>query len=329
MKKLINNAENCVLENLEGFIAAHGNEYELVPETHGIKVKGKPDKTVLITGGGSGHEPMFAYFVGKGLADAAACGNIFASPDPGTIVNTVMSVENGKGALFVYGNYSGDDLNFDMAAELLEDFGVETRTVRVMDDVVSAPKERADDRRGIAGMVFALKIAGAATASGLSLNEAYEVVSKARDNLFSIGIGLSGATIPGQEKPIFTLEDDEIEFGLGIHGEPGIKRMKMMSADEITDMLFDRIIEESGIKAGDTVCTLVNGLGSTTVLELNIVNRRLNQRLHDAGICIHDMMINSFVTSQEMAGASITLFKVDDELRKYYDMPCDSAYLKK
>ncbi len=163
---------------------------------------------------------MFAFFVGDGLADAAACGNIFACPDPNTILRTAQAVDQGKGVLFVYGNYAGDNLNFDMAAQLLESFGVQSKTVRVMDDVASAPKGRITDRRGIAGDFYVIKIAGAATAAGLSLEEAYRVTAKARDNVFSVGIALSGCTLPGEENPIFTLPEDEIEFGMGVHGEP-------------------------------------------------------------------------------------------------------------
>lgn len=329
MKKIINLPEDCVRETAEGFLAAHPTLYEKVPDVAGIRVKNVKDKTALVIGGGSGHEPMFAFFVGDGLADAAAAGNVFASPDPGTILQTALSVDTGKGVLFVYGNYSGDNLNFDMAAELLEDMGVESRTVRVWDDVASAPKDRIEDRRGIAGDLFVVKIAGAATAAGLSLDEAYRVTAKARDNTYSIGVGLQGATIPGEEKPIFTLPDDEVEFGLGIHGEPGIRRMKMMSADEMVTTLVDLLLEDSGIGAGDTVCTYVNGLGSTTLMELHIMNRKLALLLEERGIHVHDMEVNSYVTTQEMAGASVTLLKLDDELRQYYDAPCSSPYYKK
>lgn len=329
MKKIINLPEDCVRETAEGFLAAHPTLYEKVPDVAGIRVKNVKDKTALVIGGGSGHEPMFAFFVGDGLADAAAAGNVFASPDPGTILQTALSVDAGKGVLFVYGNYSGDNLNFDMAAELLEDMGVESRTVRVWDDVASAPKDRIEDRRGIAGDLFVVKIAGAATAAGLSLDEAYRVTAKARDNTYSIGVGLQGATIPGEEKPIFTLPDDEVEFGLGIHGEPGIRRMKMMPADEMVTTLVDLLLEDSGIGAGDTVCTYVNGLGSTTLMELHIMNRKLALLLAERGIHVHDMEVNSYVTTQEMAGASVTLLKLDEELWQYYDAPCSSPYYKK
>ena len=289
-KKIINRPEDCVAEAMEGFLYAHGRDYAQVEGVSGLRVRTPKEKPALIVGGGSGHEPMFAYFVGENLADASAAGNIFTSPDPGTIVSTALSVERGRGVLFVYGNYSGDNMNFDIAAELLGDMGVETRTVRVCDDVASA---------------------------------------RARDNVYSIGVGLSGATIPGEDKPIFELSGDEMEYGLGIHGEPGIRRVKLMPADQMVDELVRRILEDSGITSGDTVCTLVNGLGATTLLELNVMNRRLAQILEEKGIRVHAMEVGSLITSLEMAGASVTLMKLDGELRAYYDMPCASPYYQK
>lgn len=327
-KKIINQPDQCVSEAMEGFLAAN-REYVQVEGASAIRVREIREKPAMIVGGGSGHEPLFGYFVGENLADASVAGSVFTSPDPGSILQAAQSVERGKGLLFVYGNYSGDNMNFDMAAEMLGDMGVTVRTVRVWDDVASASKENYQDRRGIAGNVLVIKIAGAACASGLDLEEAYRVACKARDNVFSIGVGLSGATIPGEEQPIFTLSDDEMEYGLGIHGEPGVRRVKLQSADEIAEELVDKLLADSGIQAGDVVCTLVNSLGATTLLELYIINRRLAQLLQERGIHVHDMDVGTYVTSLEMAGASITLMKLDDELRSYYDMPCRSPYYKK
>lgn len=327
-KKIINQPDQCVSEAMEGFLAAN-REYVQVEGASAIRVREIREKPAMIVGGGSGHEPLFGYFVGENLADASVAGSVFTSPDPGSILQAAQAVERGKGLLFVYGNYSGDNMNFDMAAEMLGDMGVTVRTVRVWDDVASASKENYQDRRGIAGNVLVIKIAGAACASGLDLEEAYRVACKARDNVFSIGVGLSGATIPGEEQPIFTLSNDEMEYGLGIHGEPGVRRVKLQSADEIAEELVDKLLADSGIQAGDVVCTLVNSLGATTLLELYIINRRLAQLLQERGIHVHDMDVGTYVTSLEMAGASITLMKLDDELRSYYDMPCRSPYYKK
>lgn len=328
-KKIINDPADVVREESEGFLAAFGKDIAAVPGVNGLVRKSIPQgKTALVIGGGSGHEPMFGFFLGDHLADAAANGNVFASPDPVTITKTAQAANRGGGILFLYGNYAGDNLNFDKAAENLAGQGIAVKTVRVWDDIASAPADRITDRRGIAGDVLMLKIAGAACAH-LDLEEAYRVSAKARDNLFSIGVGLEGATIPGQKEPIFTLPADEMEYGLGIHGEPGIRRVKMQTADEIASGLVQAILKESGIQSGDTVCTYVNGLGSTTLMELMILNRKLAMLLQEAGIHVHDMDVNSLVTTMEMAGASISIMKMDEELLKYYDMPCKSPYYTK
>ena len=328
-KKIMNRPEDFVIEATAGFLDAHGDRYEQVEDASGLRVKNVKDKVAVAVGGGSGHEPIFGYFLGENLADAAAVGNVFTSPDPGTVLKTALSVERGKGILFVYGNYSGDDMNFDIASEMLDDMGIQVKTVRVSDDVASAPKDRWTDRRGIAGNILTIKIAGAATASGLDLEEAFRVASKARDNVYSMGIALTSSAIPGEEKPIFDLPDDEMEYGVGIHGEPGVRRTKMMPADQIVDDIVAKLLEDSGIQAGDEVCTLVNGLGATPLTELNIMNHRLAVVLREKGIRIHNMEVGTWITSMEMAGASITLLKLDEELRKYYDMPCDSPYYYK
>ncbi len=328
-KKIINDPKDVVKEESEGFLAAFGRHFTAVPGVNGLVKKDIPmGKTALVIGGGSGHEPMFGFFLGDNLADAAANGNVFTSPDPVTIQCTARAADRGAGVLFVYGNYAGDNLNFDKAAERLAQEGIKTKTVRVWDDVASAPKERITDRRGIAGDVLVLKIAGAAC-SCLDLDEAFRVTEKARDNVYSIGVGLEGATIPGQKEPIFSLPPDEMEYGLGIHGEPGIQRIKMAAADEIVETLLDELLKDSGIGRGDTVCTYVNGLGSTTLMELMIMNRKLAMLLREKGVQVYDMDVGSLVTTMEMAGASITLMKLDEELKKYYDMPCNSPYYKK
>lgn len=328
-KKIMNQPENFVHEAAAGFLAAHGDRYIQVEDVSGLRVRDVKEKTAVVVGGGSGHEPIFGYFIGENLADAAAAGNVFTSPDPGTIFKTAASVQRGRGILFVYGNYAGDNMNFDIAAEMLEEAGIQTKTVRVHDDIASAPKERDTDRRGIAGSVFVIKIAGGATASGLNLEESYRVTAKARDNVYSMGIALSGSSIPGEKRPIFELADDEMEYGVGIHGEAGVRRAKLLPADEIVDHLASRILEDSGIQGGDTVCTLVNGLGAAPLTELYIMNRRLEQLLREKGIHVHDMEVGTLITSMEMAGASITLMKLDSELRAYYDMPCRSPHYSK
>ena len=328
-KKIINDPADVVKEEGEGFLYAFGDQFEAVPGVNGFIKKNIPDgKTALVIGGGSGHEPIFGFFLGENLADASANGNVFASPDPVTIQTVAEAADRGAGVLFVYGNYAGDNLNFDKAVERLEAKGIRTKTVRVRDDVVSAPRERYDDRRGIAGDYFVLKVAGAACAK-LDLEEAFRITQKAAWNTFTVGVGLQGASLPGHSEPIFTLPAEEMEYGLGIHGEPGIRRIRLEKADDIVDNLVDVILQDSGIKEGDTVCTYVNGLGSTTLMELMIMNRRLAILLKEKNIKVHDMQVDRLVTTMEMAGASISLMKLDDEIREYYDVPCSSPYFTK
>jgi len=329
MKKIINAADNLVEEMLEGYLDAYGDLYEAIPEVNGFVVKNKKDKVALVIGGGSGHEPLFLGFVGEGLADAVAIGNIFASPNPSNILEVTKAADNGKGVLYIYGNYAGDNLNFDMAEELANDDGIKTSSVRVWDDVASAPLDKIEDRRGIAGDVFVIKVAGAATSMGLSLEEATRVTKKARDCVRTIGLALAPGSIPGSNTATFELPEDEIEFGMGLHGEPGVKRTKMMKADELTDIMMETILKDLPFNSGDEVCVLVNGLGSTTFLELCIINRRISQVLAKQGIKVYDTMVDSFCTCQEMAGASITLMRLDDELKKYYDYPAYSPYFVK
>lgn len=321
MRKIINDPDNIVEEMMEGFIAAYHHMYYKHPEVNSVISRcRRKNKVSLIIGGGSGHEPMFSGFVGAGLADAACCGNIFASPDPKNIYETGKSIDEGKGILFVYGCYAGDNLNFDMGEEFLNAKGIKTAHVRVQDDVASAPKERRGDRRGIAGDVFVIKIAGAACDAGLELEEVTRITEKARDNTRTIGVATAPAQLPGADKPIFELGEDEIEYGMGLHGEKGVERTKWEPADVLVEKMYRQIMEDSDLKRGDKVCVLVNGLGSTTILELSIVFRKLNELLKEDGIGIYDTDLNNYCTSQEMGGFSITLMKLDDELRKYYDM---------
>jgi dihydroxyacetone kinase-like protein len=329
-KKIVNFPENAVVEMMEGYIAAYGRYFEKVPDVNGILYKNRrKGKVALVIGGGSGHEPMFSGFAGRGLADAATCGNIFASPDPFTITETAKAAHSGKGVLFVYGNYAGDNLNFDMAEEMLHDEGVKTAHVRVWDDCASAPLERIEDRRGIAGDVFVVKIAGAACDAGLSLEEAAAAAEKARANLRSIGVAVSPGRIPGNEKPAFELGENEIEYGMGLHGEPGIERTAMKSADELVTVMYQHLMKDMPLKTGDRACVLINSLGSTTILEMGIVYRRVKQLLDEAGVTVYDADINRYCTCMEMGGFSISILRLDEELKNYYDAPCWSPFYAK
>ncbi len=279
----------------------------------------------MLIGGGSGHEPVFHGFIGDRLADGAACGNIFAAPTPDIILETTRAVNRGRGVLYLYGNYAGDIMNFDIAAEMAADEGIEVKTVRIWDDVASAPPERVHDRRGIAGDLFMVKIAGGAAATLNDLGDVYRVAAKARDHVRSMGVAVAAGSIPETGELTFELPDDEIEIGMGLHGEPGVSREKLLPADPLVDKMMGKILPDLPFSAGDEVALLVNDLGATTMMELLIVNRRVRQILREKGIRVHDTVVGSYCTCQEMAGFSITLMKLDDELKRYYDLPARSV----
>jgi phosphoenolpyruvate---glycerone phosphotransferase subunit DhaK len=325
-KKIINDPRKVVQELLEGLVEAnHGRIKPLGSVQALVRTNIPGDKVGLLIGGGSGHEPVFHGFIGDNLADGAACGNIFAAPTPDIILEVTRAVHRGKGVLYLYGNYAGDNMNFDIAAEMAADEGIEVKTVRVWDDVASAPPTRIQDRRGIAGDLFMIKVAGGAAATLGSLGEVYRVVVKARDHIRSMGVAVAAGSIPETGEPTFELPKDEIEIGMGLHGEPGVSREKLLPADPLVDKMMAKILADLPFAAGDDVVLLVNDLGATTMMELLIVNRRARQILRDRGIRVHDTVIGSYCTCQEMAGFSITLLRLDEELKKYYDLPARSV----
>lgn len=327
MKKIINKESNVVEEMLSGYLKAYSRYYEQISDINAFLYKGRrKNKVSLVIGGGSGHEPLFSGFAGKGLADAVACGNIFASPNPQLIAETAKAVDEGKGVLFLYGNYAGDNLNFDMAEELCEYEDIRTAHVRVWDDCASAPKDRINDRRGIAGDVYVIKIAGAACDAGLELEEVLRIAEKARDNINTIGLATAPGSIPGLDKPTFELGEHEIEFGMGLHGEPGIERTFMKPAGELVERMYNELRKEMDLRERDEIAVLVNGLGSTTLLELNTVYYELDRRMTLDKLKVHDSEIKCYCTCQEMGGFSITILKLDEELKKYYNTSCFSPY---
>ena len=332
-KKLINSGADAVDEMLEGILAAHPEHlYAVKDMPRAIVAKNGPrnGKVGLVIGGGSGHEPTFLGYVGKGLADAAAIGNVFASPPPDPIVACAKAADGGAGVLFMYGNYAGDVMNFDMAAELLGLDDIEVRTVLTTDDVASAPPEQGNKRRGVAGNVFIFKAAGAACDLMYSLEDVERVARHANSRTYTMGVALSPCSLPQTLKPNFLIGEDEMEIGMGIHGEPGVARGPLRSADEVTDQLLDGILGEMGdAEAGDRVAVLVNSLGSTPMMELYIMMRRVKARLEDSGLLIHTSLVGNYCTSLEMAGASITVMHLDDELQELIDHPCDCAMFRK
>jgi len=329
-KKIINDPANVVEELLEGLIAAGNGSIRQVGAVGALaKANLQNDKVGILIGGGSGHEPLFPCFIGDNLADGAACGNVFAAPPPDVILDVTRALNKGKGVLYVYGNYAGDCMNFDIAAEMAEEEGIDVKTVRVWDDVASAPPDQTEERRGIAGDLFVIKIAGAAATKAPDLDEVFRITSKARDCTRSIGVALAAGSIPETGEPTFKLGDDEMEIGMGLHGEPGVRRQKLEAADAIVTDMMGCMLDDMPLTASDDVCLLVNNLGSTTFMELLIVNRRARQILDEKDISVHDTVMGSFCTCQEMAGASITLMKLDPELRQFYDMPARSPAFTK
>ena len=331
MKKFLNkDVSNVVGEMISGYVSAYRKYYKRIGDYTAIMYKGhRKDKVAIVIGGGSGHEPLFLGLCGAGLADAVASGNICASPNPEVICETAKAVDQGKGVLFIYGCYAGDNLNFDMGEELCWQNGIKTAHVRVWDDIASAPKERITDRRGIAGDVFTFKIAGAAADAGLSLEAVLRVTEKARDSINTIGVAIRPGILPGNSKPAFELAEDEMEYGMGLHGEPGIERTRMQPAEVIVNRMYQELKAEMNLKAGDEICVMVNGLGSTPLLELNLVYYDLYRLLIQDGIIVYDTDIGTYCTCMEMGGVSVTIMRLDTELKKYYNMPCYTPYYAK
>lgn len=326
IKKIINNPNACAAELLDGLVEAYDGECKKVGRGCIVKTDIPDGKVALLVGGGSGHEPVYHGLVGHNLADGAACGDIFAAPPPDIVLEGTQAVNRGKGVLYLYGNYAGDVMNFDMGAELAAEEGITVKTVLICDDVASAPPDRKHDRRGIAGLVPIVKLAGAAAAKVDSLDELLRITTKARDNTRSVGVSMAPGSIPATGHPTFELGDDEIGLGMGIHGEKGVGLIPMTTADDLTPRMLDIIFgDDLPLHSGDEVVLFVNSLGSTTMMELLIVNRRVKQVLAEKGIKVHDTIIGPLVTCQEMAGFSLSLTKLDDELRKYWDMPCSSV----
>lgn len=325
-KKILNDPRQAVTQMIDGLVLASDGRTRRLPGLDAIVRTDLPAaKVALLIGGGSGHEPLFHGFVGQNLGDGAACGQFFAAPAPHVIYEAAKAVHRGKGILFLYGNYAGDNMNFDIAAEMLQDEGIDIRTVRVTDDVAAAPPERTHDRRGIAGDVLMIKIAGAAAATLDSLDEVERVARKAVANVRSMGVAVSAGSIPETGKPTFELADDEIEVGMGAHGEAGIARQKLAPADAVADALLERILPDLPFAAGDEVALVLNNLGATTMMEMLVVNRRIRQVLQDRGIIVHRTEVGTWLTVQEMAGFSVTLMRLDAELKRYLDLPCRSV----
>jgi dihydroxyacetone kinase-like protein len=326
MKKLLNNPDNAAREAVHGLALAYPQYLRQLEGLQAVARRAAPTdgKVAVVTGGGSGHEPMFLGYVGAGMADASVAGNVFASPPPKPIYQTAKAVHGGAGVLFLYGNYSGDVLNFDMAAEMLEAEGIPVVTVRVADDVASAPPEKREERRGIAGDLFVIKVASARAEERASLREVGFAASRASENTRSIGVALSSCIIPASGRPIFEIGENEIEVGMGVHGEPGVSRQTLPTAAGLAAEMVQRLLADLQPHSGDEVAVLVNGLGATPLSELFVMFHSIHPLLLGAGLQVFRSYVGNYVSSLDMAGCSITLMRLDNELKRLLLAPAES-----
>lgn len=329
MKKIINNPEQVVEEMLEGIAFAYPQYLRKLKDANVLVRKDSPIKKVaLVSGGGSGHEPSHGGFVGKGMLDAAVAGAVFTSPTPDQVFEAVKAVANEEGILLIIKNYTGDVMNFEMAQEMAEAEGIKIASVVVDDDVAVENSTWTIGRRGIAGTVFVHKIAGAKAEKGASLEEVKATAEKVIANVRSMGMALSPCIVPAAGKPNFTLAENEMEIGMGIHGEPGTHREELKSADQIVEHLMSKILEDIKLENNEEVAVMINGLGATPLMELFIVNKKVHSMLSEKGIKVHKTLTGEYMTSIEMAGFSISILRLDEELKELLDESADTPVFK-
>ena len=330
MKKILNKVDDLVIEMCEGMVKAHPTQlafdkkYKIISRAQGNK-----QKVSLISGGGSGHEPAHGGFVGTGMLDAAVCGDVFASPSTIQVYNAILKTQSEKGTLLIIKNYSGVCMNFDAAAEMAEeDDDIKVARVYVNDDVAVKDSLYTVGRRGVAGTIFVHKIVGAAAEQGKSLDEVKAVAEKVIANVRSLGFALTSCTVPAKGSPTFSLKENEIEFGVGIHGEPGIAREKLPSASELAKRMVDQIVGDVPFNAGDEVAVMINGLGATPLHELYLLNNAVSTCVEAKGLKIHRTFVGNYMTAIDMAGASITVLRLDSQTKALLDAPADTPALK-
>jgi len=330
MKKFINDPNAVVEEMVEGYVQAHGDTVKALTEARVVARTDAPvkGKVGIVTGGGSGHKPAFIGYIGKGMCDAVAVGEIFTSPPADAFYHAFKAADGGKGVACLYGNYAGDVMNVDMAVEMADGDGISVKQVIANDDVPSSPKGNEDNRRGVAGEILMWKIGGAMAEKGGSLDEVIAASQKAIDNTRSMGVGLSPCIIPAVGKPNFTLEENEMEVGIGHHGEPGIEKTEIKTANEIAEMTLDIVLPDLPFEQGNEVCVLMSGLGSTPIMELYIIYRRIAEILADKKISVYKTYIGNYFTSLEMAGMTLTMMKLDKQLKELLDVPADAVHFK-
>lgn len=330
MKKLINLPQDFARETIEGILLAHSQDLKMVDNNFRCIVRAdekRVGKVAIATGGGSGHLPVFLGYVGYGLCDGVTVGNVFASPSAECMYEVDKAIHCGAGVLHLYGNYGGDKMNFGMAKDLCEMDGIKVEEVLVTDDVASAPKGEEERRRGVAGLFFAYKTAGAAAEKMLNLQQVKDIAQKTVDNTRTMGVALSPCTVPEAGKPTFTIEDNEMEIGMGIHGEPGILREELKTVDEVIEVIVGKILDDMNYSNSE-VAILVNGLGATPKEELYLAYRKAYEILERKGIKIYRNYIGEYATSLEMAGMSISLLKLDDELKELIDFNAYTPFFR-
>ncbi|KGA98953.1 dihydroxyacetone kinase subunit K [Alkalihalobacillus alcalophilus ATCC 27647 = CGMCC 1.3604] len=331
MKKILNDVEAVVDEMLEGMVAAHPDRLRRLKGTTVLVRKEAPvnGKVGIVSGGGSGHEPAHGGFVGEGMLDAAVAGEVFTSPTPDQIYEAIKAVHGGKGVLLIIKNYTGDVMNFEMAAEMAEIDGIKVRQVIVNDDVAVEDSSFTSGRRGIAGTVLVHKIAGALAANGASLEQVESVANKVIQNVKSMGMSLTPCTVPASGKPGFQLAENEIEIGTGIHGEPGVERTKILTAKELAEVLFQKVNNDLNLQEREEVAILVNGLGATPLMELYVLHYNLKALLDKKKLQVVDTIVGEWMTSLEMSGVSITILRLDDQLKTLLKQEADTVAFKR
>ncbi len=330
MKKFLNAPEQFVDEMLAGIYAAHPDLLACAGGDPRCVVTARPvsGKVGIATGGGSGHLPLFLGYVGAGLLDGCAVGGVFQSPSADQMLEVTKRIDQGAGVLYIYGNYTGDIMNFDMAAEMADMEGIKVLSLTGNDDVAASPRGEEHKRRGVAGIFFVYKAAGAAAAEGMSLDEVKRVAEKAKANVRTMGVALTSCIVPEVGHASFSIGENEMEIGMGIHGEPGIRRGPLRSADQVVDEMLAAILADLPYVRGDEVAVLVNGLGATPKEELYVLYRRIAARLAEAGISVAQVHVGEYATAMEMAGASISLMKLDAELRRLIARPAHTPFFE-
>ncbi|WP_077533495.1 dihydroxyacetone kinase subunit DhaK [Massiliimalia massiliensis] len=328
MQRILNNPDNIVDEMLSGFVKAHPDLVETTENQRVLKsVESTEGRVGVVTGGGSGHKPAFIGYIGKNMCDAAAVGEICTSPTALAFYQAFKAVDSGNGVACLYGNYSGDNMNVKMAVKMAKKDGITVKTVIANDDVASAPKDQREKRRGVAGEVLMWKVGGAKASTGASLDEVIAAAQKAIDNTRSVGIGLTPCTLPAVGHPNFEIKEGTIEVGIGHHGEPGIEVCPLESAREMAKRMVDIVLPDYPFESGDEVVVLVSGLGATPVMELYVLYDEIENLLTEKGIKVHKSYVGNYFTSLEMMGATLTVMKLDDELKELVDMPAKSVGL--